>query len=66
MIRKCTDKVKINLIDVGMVIKLNDDDRLNFTNFIKSVMEGNSDQCASMIYKLSNFGGQKILEGKFE
>ena len=40
--RNCTEKVKINLIDVGMVIKLDDSDRLNFTNFLKTVMEGNS------------------------
>lgn len=64
-IRKCTDKVKINLIDVGMVIKLNEHDRLNFTNFIKSIMEGNSENCAQMIYKLSNFDGHRIIEGKF-
>lgn len=42
MIRKCTDNIKINVIDVGMVIKLNEHDRLNFTNFLKSIMEGNS------------------------
>ena len=48
-----------------MVIKLEENDRLNFTNFIKSVMKGNSEKCASMIYKLSNFDGQKILEGAF-
>jgi aarF domain-containing kinase len=30
------------MIDVGMVIQLDEHDRLNFTNFIKSIMEGNS------------------------
>jgi predicted unusual protein kinase regulating ubiquinone biosynthesis (AarF/ABC1/UbiB family) len=57
--------VKINLIDVGMVIKLEENDRRNFVNFIKSVIEGNSEKCACMIYSLSNFEGQKIMEGKF-
>lgn len=66
MIRRCTDKIKINVIDVGMVIKLEENDRLNFTNFLKSVMEGNSDKCANLIYKLSNFDGHKILEGAFD
>jgi len=42
MVRKCTEKVKITLIDVGMVIKLEETDRLNFVNFIRSVIEGNS------------------------
>ena len=42
MVRQCTDKVKITLIDVGMVIKLDEHDRLNFVNFIKSIIEGNS------------------------
>lgn len=65
IVRRCTQQVKINLIDVGMVIKLNETDRLNFVNFIKSVIEGNSEKCANMIYSLSNFEGQKILEGNF-
>lgn len=42
IVRKCTEKVKLNLIDVGMVIKLDENDRLNFVNFIKSIIEGNS------------------------
>lgn len=61
LLRDCTEGIKLKIIDVGMVIKLEENDRLNFTNFIKSVMEGNSEKCASMIYKLSNFDGQKIL-----
>lgn len=65
LVRQCTEKVKINLIDVGMVIKLDDTDRRNFVSFIKSVIEGNSEKCAAMIYNLSNFEGQKILEGRF-
>lgn len=66
MIRKCTDSIKINVIDVGMVIKLNEHDRLNFTNFIKSIMEGNSENCANLIYKLSNFDNKKLIEGTFD
>lgn len=65
MLRKCTQRVRINLIDVGMVIKLDETDRRNFVNFIKSVIEGNSDKCANTIYSLSNFEGQKITDGKF-
>ena len=65
MIRKCGDRVKITLIDVGMVIRLSEDDRLNFTSFLKNVVQGNSEKCASLIYGLSNFGGEKILEGQF-
>ena len=35
-------------------------------SFIKSIIEGNSETCANMIYKLSNFDGKKIIDGKFE
>jgi predicted unusual protein kinase regulating ubiquinone biosynthesis (AarF/ABC1/UbiB family) len=38
IVRECKEKVKITLIDVGMVIKLKETDRLNFINFIKSVI----------------------------
>lgn len=48
-----------------MVIQLNEKDRNNFVNFIKSIIEGNSETCANMIFKLSNFEGNKIVEGKF-
>ena len=51
----------VNLIDVGMVIELNDVDKRNFVNFIKSVIEGRSHLCAEMIYNLSNFEGKKIM-----
>ena len=53
------------MIDVGMVIQLNEKDRTNFVNFIKSIIEGNSETCTNMIFKLSNFEGNKIVEGKF-
>lgn len=29
-------------------------------------MEGNSENCATLIYRLSNFDGKKILEGSFD
>ena len=61
LIRQCSEKVKLNLIDVGMVIKLDERDRINFTNFLKSVMEGNSEKCANMVYRMSTFDGNKIL-----
>ena len=65
MIHQCGERVKITLIDAGMVIRLSEDDRLNFASFLKNVVEGNGEKCASLIYNLSNFGGEKILEGQF-
>lgn len=65
-LKECKEKVEVTLIDVGMVIRLEERDRLNFINFIKSVMHGDSKICAEMIYNLSSFNGQKIIEGKFE
>ena len=29
-------------------------------------MEGNSEKCATQVYQLSNFDGEKILEGSFD
>ena len=55
MIRKYKEKIYVNLIDVGMVIQLNETDKRNFVNFIKSIIEGRSEMCAKMIYRLSNF-----------
>lgn len=49
-----------------MVIQLNERDKKNFVNFIKSVIEGRGELCAEMIYNLSNFEGKKILVGKFD
>ncbi len=65
MLRKYKEKIAVNLIDVGMVIELNEKDKKNFVNFIKSVIEGKGEMCATMIYRLSNFEGKKIIEGKF-
>ena len=50
----------VNLIDVGMVIRLEESDRLNFINFIKCVLHGDGEKCAEMIYSLSIFDGKKI------
>lgn len=65
MIRKYKEKITVNLIDVGMVIELNETDKRNFVNFLKSVIEGRGEICASMIYRLSNFEGKKLIEGSF-
>ena len=61
MVRQAKEAVIVNLIDVGMVIKLDEKDRYNFINFIKSVIEGRGSRCAEMIYSLSNFQGKKIM-----
>lgn len=65
MLRKYKEDIIVNLIDVGMVIQLNERDKKNFVNFIKSVIEGKGELCAEMIYNLSNFNGKKIISGKF-
>jgi aarF domain-containing kinase len=66
LLRRCTEKVRVNLIDVGMVISLDEIDRSNFVNFIKSVIHSDGEGCAKMIFSLSNFEGQKIVMGKFD
>lgn len=40
LLRKYKEKIVVNLIDVGMVISLNEKDKRNFVNFIKSIIEG--------------------------
>jgi predicted unusual protein kinase regulating ubiquinone biosynthesis (AarF/ABC1/UbiB family) len=40
LLRKYKEQVIVNLIDVGMVIQLNERDKKNFVNFIKSIIEG--------------------------
>ena len=57
LVREAKEKVEVTLLDVGMVIRLEQADKENFVNFIKSVVEGNSHKCAEMIYSLSNFEG---------
>ena len=66
MYRKCKERIIVNVIDVGMVIELNEVDKRNFVNFIKSVIEGRGELCAEMIYSLSNFDGKKIVKGMFD
>ena len=66
LLRKYKEKIIVNLIDVGMVIQLDETDKRNFVSFIKSIIEGNGEICAQMIFKLSNFEGKKIMEGKYQ
>lgn len=40
ILKSCKEKVVVTLIDVGMVIRLEERDRMNFINFIKSVLHG--------------------------
>lgn len=56
----------MTLIDVGMVISLDDVDKGNFVNFIKAVINSDGEKCAQMIFSLSNFEGEKILNGTFD
>ena len=46
ILKECKDKVVVTLIDVGMVIRLDEKDRTNFVNFIKSVLHGDGENCA--------------------
>lgn len=66
LLRQYKERIVVNVIDAGMVITLNEKDKKNFVNFIKSVIEGRGELCAELIYSLSNFEGKKILGGKFE
>jgi len=65
LLRKYKEKVRVNLIDVGMVISLDETDKNNFVSFLKAVISSDGEKCAQMIYNLSNFDGKKIVEGKF-
>ena len=38
LLRKYKEKIRVNLIDVGMVIQLDETDKKNFVSFIKSVI----------------------------
>lgn len=46
IIKSCKEKVEIKLIDVGMVIRLQESDRINFINFIKCFLEKDGEKCA--------------------
>lgn len=43
-----------------MVVTLDEKDKRNFSKFIKSVIECRGNDCAEMIFSLSNYEGQKI------
>lgn len=62
MIRTEKQKITINLIDAGMVVQLNEVDKQNFSRFIKSVVECRGNDCAEMIFSLSNYEGVKITQ----
>ena len=50
-----------------MVVELNQKDKQNFSKFIKSVIQCRGNDCAEMIFSLSNYEGQKITNnGKFD
>ena len=53
----------LTVIDTGMVITLNEQDRQNFLGFIQNVIQGNGLHCARMIYNLSSHGGKKLKDG---
>jgi aarF domain-containing kinase len=40
LLRQYKERIVVNVIDAGMVITLNEKDKKNFVNFIKSVIEG--------------------------
>ena len=46
-----------------MVITLDETDRRNFINFIYSVLQGDGNKCAQMIFSLSKYNGKHIEEG---
>jgi hypothetical protein len=47
-----------------MVVELDHRDKQNFSKFIKSVIECRGNDCAEMIFSLSNYEGQKITRSK--
>ncbi len=49
-----------------MVIQLDEKDKQNFIRFIKSVIEGRGNECAQMIYNLSNYQGKKLGVNGFQ
>ena len=48
-----------------MVIELDETDRKNFVNFIKSFIMQEPEECAQMIYSLSLHKGKKIVNENF-
>lgn len=61
--RKLGVRVDVTVIDAGMVIEMEERDRLNFVNFIRCLIEKEPEECAKMIYSLSLRGGKPILLG---
>ena len=60
--RKERERIIINMLDAGMVIKLEEQDKKTFVKFIKSVIEGRGRECAQMIYDLSSHEGTKLTK----
>lgn len=49
-----------------MVIRLDERDKKVFANFIKAVLECKGEECADMIFNLSNYEGQRVKGEKFK
>jgi predicted unusual protein kinase regulating ubiquinone biosynthesis (AarF/ABC1/UbiB family) len=50
-----------------MVVELDKQDKKNFSKFIKAVIECRGNDCAEMIFNLSNYEGHKVKRNdKFE
>ena len=49
-----------------MVVELDQQDKQNISKFIKSVIECQGNDCAEMIFSLSNYEGKKVKKEKFE
>lgn len=47
-----------------MVVELDKTDKRNFSKFIKSVIECRGNDCAEMIFSLSNYEGKKVTQNK--
>lgn len=57
--------VQVTLIDVGMVIKLEEEKRKYFLNVLSEVIEANPKKCAEMIYGISTYRGQSLRPNEF-
>ena len=54
------------MIDAGMVLELSEEDRHNFVNFIKSIINCDGQLCSEMIYNMSTIDGIKIRQGRYQ
>ena len=59
--KKSGIETHLNILDVGMVIKLEEKKRHYFISFLSEVIQGNPTECAKMIHRISKYGG-KLLE----